>query len=209
MFVAGKYEASPVARPEGDVQIATDQYGNVKTVGAGTAGSPSGGVQTVQGYAYSSTVSFNRTADTNPYAANDAVGSSTGAGGAVLSFTNAGPSGGGEVTITSASLEIDVNAVPSGMTTFRLYFYSGTPNSNLGDNGAWDLTSGDRATFLKYIDLGAPVDLGSTLYVQADGLGTQITVPSGGALTAYLVTAGAYTPASGTTYKINLKAAGF
>lgn len=189
------------------IPVSTDQPLPVQ--GGGTAGSPSGGVQTVQGYAYSSTVSFNRPSNTDAYTANDVVGSATAAGGAVLSFADIGPAAGGEVTITSASLEIDLSAVPAGMTTFRLYFYSGTPNSNLGDNGAWDFTSGDRATFLKYIDLGAPVDLGGTLYVQADGLGTQITVPSGGALSAYLVTAGAFTGASETPHKIVLKSAGF
>lgn len=33
--VIGNYEASPVARAEGEVQIAVDQYGNVKTTGSG------------------------------------------------------------------------------------------------------------------------------------------------------------------------------
>jgi hypothetical protein len=49
MFIAGKYTASPVAGVDGqDIQVAVDQYGNVKTAGAGTAGTPSGGVQSVQ-----------------------------------------------------------------------------------------------------------------------------------------------------------------
>jgi len=164
---------------------------------------------TVQGLPYSSIVSFNRPGDTSAYLANDAVGPATAAGGAVLSFAGIGPAGGGEVVITRAALEIDRADVPAGMTTFRLYFYSGPPASNLGDNGAWDLGAGDRAGFLGYIDLGAPVDLGSTLYVQVDGLATQITVPAGGALSAYLVTIGGYTPASATPHKITLKAAGF
>lgn len=48
MFIVGKYEASEVARPEGDVQVAVDAYGRVKPSG-GTAGTPSGAVQSVQG----------------------------------------------------------------------------------------------------------------------------------------------------------------
>jgi hypothetical protein len=48
-YITGKYTASPVAGADGqDIQVAVDQYGNVKTAGAGTAGSPSGGVQSVQ-----------------------------------------------------------------------------------------------------------------------------------------------------------------
>lgn len=35
MFIAGRYEATPIARSEGDVQIAVDQYGNLKM---GTSG---------------------------------------------------------------------------------------------------------------------------------------------------------------------------
>lgn len=48
MFIAGKYEASPVARPEGDVQVAVDAYGAVKVRPSDSAGAPlaDGPVQT-------------------------------------------------------------------------------------------------------------------------------------------------------------------
>lgn len=158
----------------------------------------------VKGGGYSSAVTLTRTNDTTAYTANDVVGAATGST-AALTFANIGPSGGGEVIITKALLQIDITAVVSGMTSFRLYLYSATPPSALGDNAAFDLPSGDRATFVDFVDLGTPVDLGSTLFVQTLQVNNQITVPSGGSLYGYLVTAGAWTPAASTVFKITLK----
>lgn len=156
--------------------------------------------------AFKSAVTLTRTADTNAYTANDAVGANTSSGGAVLTFTGLGPSPGGDVIVTTVKLEVDVNAVPSGMTSFRLYLYDSSPGSALADNAAWDLPSGDRAAFKGYIDLGTPVDLGSTLYVKTDGVNSQLSVAAGGTLYGYLVTNGGYTPGSGDVFKITLHA---
>lgn len=155
---------------------------------------------------YEASVTLTRTADTNAYTAGDVLGAATGAT-AALQFT-LGPSGGGEVIITTARFEIDKTSVPSGMTSFRLYLYSVTPPSALGDNAAWDLPSGDRASFRGYVDLGTPVDLGSTLYVETLQINKQIAVPAGGILFAYLVTNGGYTPASADVQKITLHSIG-
>ena len=159
------------------------------------------------GFLGRSSVTLTRTNDTNVYGANDVIGAATGST-AALEFVNIGPSRGGEVIITKALFEIDITAVVSGMTSFRLYLYSATPPSALGDNAAWDLPAGDRATFLDYIDLGTPVDLGSTLYVQNLQINNQITVSSGGSLFGYLVTTGTWTPAANTVFKISLKSLG-
>jgi hypothetical protein len=156
---------------------------------------------------YRTSVTLTRTADTNAYAANDVLGAATGST-AALTFAGIGPSGGGEVIITTARFEVDKSSIPSGMTSFRLYLYSVTPPSALGDNAAWDLPSGDRASFRGYIDLGAPVDLGSTLYVETLQINKQTTVPPGGSLFGYLVTNGAYTPASADVHTITLHAVG-
>jgi hypothetical protein len=161
----------------------------------------------VGGTGYSAAVNLTRTADTNAYLANDVVGAATGST-AALTFASIGPSGGGEVIITTAQFEIDITAIVSGMTSFRLYLYNVTPPSALGDNAAWDLPSGDRASFLGYVDLGTPVDLGSTLYGETLQIIKQITVPSGGSLFGYLVTIGAWTPASASVFKITLKGVG-
>lgn len=153
---------------------------------------------------YTAPVSLTRTADTNSYLANDVIGAATGST-AALAFA-IGPTAGGEVMITSAALETDATAVISGEAGYRLHLYNVTPPSALGDNVAWDLPSGDRASYLGYIDLGQPVDLGSTCYIEANSINKQLTVPSGGTVYAYLVTLGAFTPASATVRKITVHA---
>lgn len=190
--------------------IQTDAQGRLLVGGAGAAGTPAGGVQSIQGFGYSSVVSFARTADTNVYAALDVIGINNAGspGAAALTFAGIGPAGGGEVIITTAQFEIDIAAIVSGMTSFVLYLYNVTPPSALVDNNAWDLPAGDRASFVGYVPLGAPVDLGSTLYVLTTQINTQFTVPSGGSLFGYLVTVGTWTPASGSVFKTTLKAVG-
>lgn len=162
------------------------------------------GSQATQGYL--SSLSVTRTADTVAYTAGDVIGTGTSAGNAILTFASIGPSS-GQILITSASLEIDITAVPSGMTSFRLYLYNASMSggSNYADNNAWDLPSGDRSSFLGYVDLGTPVDLGSTLYVEVNGVNKQVLL-SGTSLYGYLVTNGGYTPASGSVFVIKLYA---
>ena len=171
-----------------------------------TALGASGGLKT-DGAGYSSSVSITRTNDTNAYTANDVIGAATGST-QVQTFANIGPSGGGEVIITTVQLEIDITAVVSGMTSFNLHFYSATAPSAYGDNAAWDLGAGDRATYITTISLGTPADIGSTLMITTDNVNRQITVPSGGSLYAYLVTVGAWTPAASSVFKITLKSVG-
>ena len=135
---------------------------------------------------YSAAITVTRPANVTAYTANDVVGGA-------ITFTSMGPSA-GRVIITSAALEYDVAAIPSGMTSYRLYLYNVTPPSATADNGAWDLPSGDRASFLGYIDLGSPADLGSTLYCETNGVNKQIKL-SGTSIFGYLVTNGGFTPA--------------
>lgn len=153
---------------------------------------------------YGVPVSKTRPADTSAYTANDIVGNATGST-AAWTFPAIAP-GAGEIYITSAALEVDLAAVPSGMTSFVLYLYNITPPSALGDNAAFDLPSGDRASFIGSVDLGTPVDLGSTLYVRTDNLNIPVSA-LGTSIFGYLVTVGAYTPASETVYKITLHTA--
>jgi hypothetical protein len=153
---------------------------------------------------YASSVTLTRTNDTNAYSAGDILGAATGST-AALQFQNIAPVGTVDVMITSTTLEIDVNAVPSGMTSLTLHLYSVTPPSALGDNAAWDLPAGDRASYLGSLALGTPVDLGSTLYIAVDGINKQISLP-GTDVFGYLVTVGGYTPAAQTVHKITLHA---
>lgn len=153
---------------------------------------PSGSVQ----------VTITRPANVTPYTANDVLG------GAITIAT--GMTSGQRIMITGADLMPQISAIPSGMTTFRLYLYNVTPPSATADNGAWDLPSGDRASFLGYLDLGTVVDLGSTCFVQNDNLPQKQIQLSGSAnVFGYLVTNGGFTPAANSeVYLLRLQIIG-
>jgi hypothetical protein len=144
--------------------------------------------------------------DTAAYAAGDIIGSATGST-AAITFANIGAAG-NVIRITGTRHEIDVASIPSGMTSFRLHLYNITPPSAYGDNVAWDLPSGDRASYLGYVDLGSPVDLGSTLYVQQTGLDNDFLMGATTDLFGYLVTNTAYTPTASAVKSTTLYAMG-
>jgi hypothetical protein len=148
-------------------------------------------------------VSVTRPSNTTAYAANDVLGP-TGGGTAGIDFNLAAVSA-SNIMITSASLERDVSALVSGESSYNLYLYNITPPSALVDNDPFDLPSGDRASFLGVINLGTPVDQGSTLYIGTDGINKQVKL-AGTHIFGYLVTVGAYTPASATVLKVTLNA---
>ena len=77
-----------------------------------------------------------------------------------------------------------------------------SPPSALADNAPWDLPSGDRSAFLGIVQLGTPVDLGSTLYVEANIINKQIKL-AGTSLFGYLVTQTGYTPAANSEVYVN------
>jgi hypothetical protein len=152
-------------------------------------------------------VTITRPNDTSAYAANDVIGSATGSTAAVQ-FTDMSNALGTRIMITSARFTINDTAVISGETSYRLYLYTVTPPSALGDNAAFDLPAGDRASFLGYIDLGTPVDLGSTLYVEGNILNKEVNIPGRG-IFGYLVTNGGYTPTANRVYVIELQSVVF
>ena len=203
--ILGQYNASlPSYSDGGSSTIQTDVNGRLLIAGSGTAGAPSGGVLTSQGFAYTSSSTFTRPNNTTAYDAGDVVGALA----AAMTFASIGPTGGGSVLITKAELQIDTASLPAGISNFALQLYSVTPPSALADAAAWDLPSGDRASYLGSITLGTPVDLGSTLYVKTTGINEQYNIPSGGALFAYLVTSAAFTPAANTVFTIKLSSLG-
>lgn len=152
---------------------------------------------------HGSPISHTRPANTPTYDAGDVIGQTDTATSSAFAFTNIAGASGGDVMITSASLEIDLASIPSGMTSFNLALYNVTPPSALVDAATWDVPSGDRASFLGLFSLGSPVDLGSTLYVEQNGINKQVTA-LGSSLFGYLVTVGGYIAASGTVYKVTL-----
>jgi hypothetical protein len=139
------------------------------------------------------TVSKTRPNDTITYSIGDVIGDSTSTT-AAMQFVGIGTAG-GVIRITGSRHEIDVASLPSGLTSFRLHVYSATPPSAYVDNVAWDLPAGDRPYYLGYVDLGSPVDVGSTLYVQQTGLDYDFVLTTAD-LFAYLVTNGTYTPSA-------------
>lgn len=148
----------------------------------------------VTGNGYDVQTTVTRPANTTPYTALDVVGGAVDLG--VLGKTAL------PIVITGVELEIDVAAIPAGMTSFNLALYNVTPPSAIADNGAWDLPSGDRASFLGLITNITPGDLGSTLYGAIEELAIQKKL-AGTHLFAYLITVGAFTPAGNSeVYKI-------
>ena len=161
----------------------------------------------VAGGAYRSTATITRPSNTTAYTAGDVIGDAGGS--AIISLTAAGPSAGFAI-IQSVSLAFSDSAVPSGMGAFRLHLYSASPTA-IADNAAFDLVSGERASYLGFIDLPTPSDFGSTLYTQTDYPGRLIKLGTASTtLFAELETRGAYTPVSASTVsvRVNLLEAG-
>ena len=160
--------------------------------------------------AYKSSATVVRPSNTTDYAIGDVIGvadsgTPANAGSAIIEFASIGPSG-GYVLLRSVQLMVGLGDMPSGMAGFRLHFYTASPTAIL-DNAAFDLVSGDVVDYAGYVDLSVPEDMGSTLFTQADKPETLIKLAAGQtSLWAQLETRGAYTPASGTTYSLNVLA---
>lgn len=156
---------------------------------------------TVDGKAYRSTVTVTRPSNTTAYTAGDVVGDTSGS--AIITLSSIGPSG-GYVLVQSVALIFSDAAVISGMGAFRLHFYSVSPTA-IADNAVFDLVSGERANYMGFVDLAAPVDFGSSLYTQTDYPGRLIKLAAGSTtLYAELETKGAYTPASASTIDVRV-----
>lgn len=163
----------------------------------------SASVQALVAPGLSANVTVTRPSDTTAYTALDVLGP-TGGGTSGIDFNLAAVSG-SNIMITGVALERDVAALISGEAAYSLYLYNVTPPSALADNSPFDLSAGDRASFLGKINIPTPVDEVSTLYIEVNGINKQVKL-SGTHIFAYLVTVGAYTPASATVLKITLNA---
>lgn len=126
------------------------------------------------------------------HVANDVVGGAQ-------EFTAVGNSA-TSILITGAELEID--GATAEATAWRLHLYSVTPPSATADDGAWDIPSGDRASYLGYIDLGTAVDQGSTQWIETQGINKQVKL-AGTSLFGYLINLTTLTPAA-VAHKVNL-----
>ena len=149
---------------------------------------------------YIAPVTITRPANTTAYPANSVIFGA-------LTIASAGPSS-GTAMLTGTRLELDIGAVPSGMTYFTLHLYSATPPSAYANAAVWDLPSGDRSVYVGNVNVGTPVDLGSTLYVEVNNINKMLKLAGGSAIYGYLVTATGYTPAANSeVYKLTLATA--
>jgi hypothetical protein len=150
---------------------------------------------------FRSTVTITRPSNTTAYTAGDVVGDTGGS--AILTLSSIGPSG-GYILLQSAALIFSDSSVPSGMASFRVHLYNASPTA-IADNAAFDLVSGERANYMGFFDIPAPVDFGSTLYAQTDYIGRMVKMAtSSTTLYAEIETKGAYTPVSASTIELRL-----
>lgn len=113
---------------------------------------------------------------------------------------------GGVIRVLSTEVLISETALQASEAAYRLHLYSVTPPSAPADNAAWDIPAGDRVSYRGFIDLGTPVDLGSSLYVYTPDVNKNIYVPpsvNGASLFGLLVTIAGFT-ATATARKITL-----
>ncbi len=193
ILASGIYESSPSTYTNTqEVPIHTDVNGNLKVVSVPT---------TATNRSYAARVSVTRPSDTTTYAAGDVVGA-TGGGTGCITFPSMGP-GAGDIIITSARFQRNATAVVSGETTYTLHLYNITQPGAQADNAVFDIAAGDQASYLGSIDLGAPIDYGSTLHVQQDNINKQVTLLSS-SLFGVLVTNGGYQPASAAVHIVEL-----
>jgi len=168
---------------------------------ATTAVSDNGGSLTVDSKAYRSSVTITRPSNTTAYAAGDVVGDTGGS--AIITLTNMGPSN-GFILIQSISLVFSDSTIPSGMGAFRVHFYSSSPTA-IADNAAFNLVSGDRASYVGFVDLPTPQDFGNSLYTQTDYSGRLIRLASAStSLFAQIETRNGYTPVSASTVELRV-----
>lgn len=156
---------------------------------------------TVDGRAYSSSVTITRPSNTTAYTAGDVVGDTGGS--AIITLSSIGPTA-GYVIVQSAALIFSDSVVPAGMGAFRVHLYNASPNA-IADNAPFDLLSGERSKYVGYIDLAAPQDFGSTIYTQVDYPGRLIKLAAASTtLYAEIETRGAYTPVSASTIELRM-----
>ena len=148
--------------------------------------------------------SHTRPNNADAYTALDVVGTSPATN---IEFADVSETKGGLVAILSASMRIDVPAIPAGLGTFRLHLYNAVPTA-IADNAAYNLPVADRAKYLGYVELFGAVDNGDTVWLQVSGVNLVCKLASEStALYGILQTLGAYTPTAQAVKTITLNVA--
>lgn len=125
-----------------------------------------------------------------------------------LTFSNVLNTAGALFAIHSVLLEIDVAAIPAGMTNFKLHLFNAAPTA-IADGTAWALADADRAKYLGYILLDIPVDMGGTLISQTESANfVRKLAAASTTLYGMLETVGAYTATASAVKTITLNVSG-
>lgn len=140
-------------------------------------------ISTLPSQAYSASATF------TPAAASHTAGD---VNGTAQQFSSIGPSG-GRIMITTATIEIDGGTAEA--TAWRLYLFNVTPPSALADDDPFVLASGDRASYLGYVELGTAADIGDTQWNEFSNINKQLLLSSAN-LFGYLVNLSTLTPAA-------------
>lgn len=154
-------------------------------------------------------VTFTRPSNTTAYAAGDVIGAAdsvtpANAGSAIHTLTGVTQSD-RFVMLQEAQVLIYRNDVPSGMSGFRLHFYSEQPAAIL-DNDPFNLVAADRIRWRGSVDLPTPTDLGDTIVSQYPYCGLLLPVVAGAtSMFVQLQALGGWTPASGTQHMIRAR----
>lgn len=126
-----------------------------------------------------------------PAATSHNAGDSVGGAG-TFQFYSSDYKGGDYVIIRTASLLIAGATIET--TAWVLHLYNAAPTV-VADDGAWDLSAAaDLAKYIGKVDLAQVIDLGSSLYIENNAVNKPVLIPSGGALTGYLVNGSTLTP---------------
>ncbi|NLE27533.1 MAG: hypothetical protein GX625_19790 [Clostridiaceae bacterium] len=119
-----------------------------------------------------------------------------------------GLAAGSNFSIYCVNVEVDADALPDGVTTFLLHFYSSAPTA-ISDGAGFDLPEGDRAKYLGNIAIAQPVDIGPVLWSQNNSVGFSGKLDDASTdIYGILQTVGGWTPASGTQIRITFYCAG-
>lgn len=157
---------------------------------------------------FQSTLSFTRPSNTTAYSANDVIGvadsvTPANAGSAIHTMAGCGPAS-AVMTLRSAQLFHDVNAIPSGMTTVRLWLFNASPTAILDNAASTLVPAADKLKFCCYVDLTTAEDLGDVVMNPAYNVNKDLVLGTSGELYAIIQTVGGFTPASAGVFRLQL-----
>lgn len=158
----------------------------------------------VGGRTVKAAATFNRPADTTAYASGDLVANSTTAGSVTVMSLTVARVAAGSGMIRRARVRKTGTSITNA--AFRLHLYNASPTVSNGDNGAFLTTL--AASYMGKLDVTmdqAFTDGASGNGVPSVGSEINFALTSGQVIYGLLEARGAYTPASGETFTVELE----